>query len=29
MCAHPQIAKHEVRVPIITNLRGIDVAAAS
>jgi hypothetical protein len=29
MCARPLIAQHEVRIPTITNLRGIDVAAAS
>jgi hypothetical protein len=28
MCARPLIAQHEVRMPTITNLRGIDVAAA-
>jgi hypothetical protein len=27
MCARPLIAQHEVRIPTITNLRGIDVAA--
>jgi hypothetical protein len=29
MCARPLIAQHEVLIPTITSLRGIDVAAAS
>jgi hypothetical protein len=29
MCARPLIAQHEVRIPTITSLSGIDVAAAS